>query len=227
MSTLKNFIMKIIEEILSKKNREIRKPYGYDTPAAVKDFQKNIDIIISEWNNYVQQTSTTGKPIDELSQAQKHLNEDKKWKAFFVFVYGEFTPEAEKYFPQTVKLVEKWKNDLTLLFFSNLEPGKHIPAHKGNNHGVIRSQLGIDIQQPETTGLRVEDKIVQLKNKDLFIFDDTFEHEAWNKGSAVRTVLIIDSCKKFPHFYNTINKYLLGKVKNTTYVQSTLAKLKE
>ena len=154
------------------------------------------------------------------------MNEDKKWKAFFIFIYGDYNPESLNYFPKTIELTEKWKDEVKLVFFSNLEPGKHIPAHNGNNHGVIRSQLGVDIQQPESTALRVEDKTIHLKNKELFIFDDTFEHEAWNKGQQTRTVLIIDSCKKFPHFYNLMNKWLLNKMKKTDYVQSVLAKLK-
>lgn len=222
-----NLTMKIIKELLDKKNRELRKPYGHDIPDGVRDFHKNVDTIIKEWKAYVSQTSLSGIPIDELSEDQKLLNEDKKWKAFFVFIYGEYNPEALKYFPETIKLVEKWKEEIKLVFFSNMEPGKHIPAHNGNNHGVIRAQLGIDIQEPETTGLRVEDKINQLKNGELFIFDDTFEHEAWNNGKGSRVVLIIDSRKKFPHFYNLINKYLLNRMKQTTYIQSALAKLKE
>lgn len=222
----KDFIMKIIEEILLKKNNEIRIPYGHEVPSAVADFHANIDSIIDEWKNYAATNHAAGIPIDELSYEQKHLNEDKKWKAFFVFVFGEHTPEAVKKFPKTSTLAEKWKNEITLVFFSNLEPGKHIPPHKGNNHSVIRAQIGVDIEMPESTGLRVEDKLIQLRNRELFIFDDTFKHEAWNKGSGNRVVLIIDTRKKFPFFHNIINKYLLGRMKKTAYVQSALDKLK-
>lgn len=212
--------------MLEKKNHEIRKPYGYNAPSCIEDFYENVDVIIQEWKSYVSSSASHGTPIDELSSAQKHLNEDKKWKAFFVFVYGDFNPKALEHFPMTSKLAEKWKDDVKLVFFSNLEPGKHIQPHKGNNHGVIRSQIGIDISHPETTGVRVEDKTFNIKNKEFFTFDDTFEHEAWNKGSGDRTVLIIDSCKNFPYFYSIINRHLLNKMKQTDYVQSVLRQLK-
>ncbi len=219
--------MGMLEKMLEKKNQQVRRPYGYETPQCVKEFHENIDAIIEEWKNYVASSSSNGTPIDELSSAQGYLNEDKKWKAFFVHIYGETPVKATKYFPVTARLADKWKDEVKLVFFSNLEPGKHIQPHKGNNHGVIRSQIGIDIGQPETTGVRVEDKTFHIKNKEYFTFDDTFEHEAWNRGSGDRTVLIIDSCKNFSYFYSIINKYLLSKMKDTEYVQSTLEKLKK
>lgn len=218
--------MKLLQTILKNKNQQIRKPYGYEPIPAVRDFHENIDNIISEWKIYVNSTTSHGKPIDELSAEQKHLNEDKKWKAFFIFIYGEFNPEALLYFPKTAALAEKWKKQVKLVFFSNLEPGKHLPAHTGNNHAVIRAQIGVDILQPESTGLRVEEKTVKLKNGELFIFDDTFEHEAWNDGQHVRTVLIIDYVKPFPFFYDLLNRKTLNKVKESGYVQKALAKLK-
>ncbi|MGE0636379.1 MAG: aspartyl/asparaginyl beta-hydroxylase domain-containing protein [Bacteroidia bacterium] len=218
--------MELLSKLLWKKNNELRKPYGYDVPVFIQDFHNNIDKIILEWQNYTLATSSIGVPIDEFSDYQKELNKDKKWKAFFVFIFGELNPDAATYFPLTSMLGEKWKNDIKLIFFSNLEPGSHLAAHRGNNHSVIRVQLGIDIKQPQSTGLRVADKIIQLKNKELFIFDDTFEHEAWNTGKDVRTVLIIDYKKKFPPLYDLINRYMLKKMKETPYVQSVLAKLK-
>lgn len=54
---------------------------------------------------------------------------------------------------------------------------------KGNNYGVLRVQLGIIIPEPENCGLLVEGKLFNLKENEMLIFDDTFEHTAWNNGS--------------------------------------------
>lgn len=207
------------------KNSKIRKPYGHEIPNTILELNSNIDTIVAEWYNFVQKNPSSSRPIDQISQDQSQLNEDKKWEAFFVYVFGEFSPDAEVYFPQLTKIIKQNKRDLTLVLFSILEPGKHIVPHTGNNHGVIRTQIGIDIKDFEKTGLRVEDKTVQLKNKDVFIFDDTFEHEAWNYSSERRVVLIVDSCKKMPYIYDRINRYRLMKLKSTEYVQLTLKKL--
>lgn len=213
------------EKLLLIKNSKIRKPYGQKYPPSASELQSHADVIIREWKNYVSATSSHGQPIDQISKEQTHLNEDKKWKSYFLYVYGELNADALKHFPETIKLIQKWKNEVQLVFFSHLEPGKHIPAHHGNNHSVIRTQIGIDIPEPEKTGLRVADKTVQLREKEIFTFDDTFEHEAWNNGNSVRTVIIIDTCKKFPYFYHIINRFQLKKIKNTSYVKSVLKQL--
>ena len=213
------------EKLLLIKNSKIRKPYGQKHPLSASDLQSHVDVIIQEWKNYVSATSSHGQPIDQISKEQTHLNEDKKWKSYFLYVYGELNADALKHFPETLKLIQKWKNEVQLVFFSHLEPGKHIPAHHGNNQSVIRTQIGIDIPEPEKTGLRVADKTVQLREKEIFTFDDTFEHEAWNNGNSVRTVIIIDTCKKFPYFYHIINRFQLKKIKNTAYVKSVLKQL--
>lgn len=218
--------MNSLKKILLKKNESIRKPYGHAVPDSVSEIIKNIDVITKEWNEFTKNKSHIGIPIDELSSDQEHLNKDKKWKAVFLYVYGEYNKEIIPFFPATTKLINASKKEIKLVFFSNLEPGKHIPPHKGNNFHVLRSQIGIDINEPEKTGLRVEDKIIQLKEKELFTFDDTFEHEAWNYGSTHRTVLIIDTNKRFPYIYSMINRFFLRKMKNTPYVQSVIQKIK-
>lgn len=217
--------MKFLYNLLMKKNEGNRKPYGYSASKAMQDFKNNADVIIDEWRNYVSATHSVGTPIDEISAYQSELNQDKKWKAFFVYVYGYINPEARIYFPETIRLAEKWQPEVRLVFFSNLEPQKHIQPHTGNNHSVIRTQIGIDIPEPEKTGLRVADKTIHLQEKDIFTFDDTFEHEAWNHSEKVRTVLIIDNEKEFPHIYRLINRYFLNQLKKSTRVQSVVEKL--
>lgn len=218
--------MNSLKKILLKKNDLIRKPYGHSTPDSVSEIIKNMNIISEEWNEFTKNKSYFGVPIDELSKDQEHLNKDKKWKAVFLYVYGQYNKEIIPFFPATMKLIDASKKDIKLVFFSNLEPGKHIQPHHGNNHHVLRTQIGIDITNPEKTGLRVADKTIQLKNEEHFTFDDTFEHEAWNNDSSNRIVLIIDTCKKFPYFYNLINRFFLRKMKKTPYVQSVIQKIK-
>lgn len=217
--------MSVFKFLLSRKNNKIRKPYGYDLSGAIQDFHQNAENIILEWKNYESQNSNSILPIDEISVLQKELNLDKKWKAYFLFAGREYNVVAKTHFPITTQLIQKWKKDLNLVFFSNLEPGKHLQAHHGNNHGVIRTQIGIDIKDSEKTGLRVEDKVVQLKNKEIFTFDDTFEHEAWNNSEYNRVVLIIDTYKEFPTLYDLINKCEVKKINKTKHVRSAIEKM--
>lgn len=217
---------KLLNKILYKHDSSSRKPYGYEDIDVVVDFQSRIGAIIKEWNDFKNVSNAEIKQIDELSEEQKHLNMDKKWKALFLLVYGETNSNVLIHFPEVSRLIHKWKKDITLVFFSSLDSGKHIPPHEGNNHGVLRIQFGIDIPEPEKTGLKVSDKTINLRNQEAFVFDDTFTHEAWNFSTYQRTVLIVDIRKKYSYFYNILNKIEQNRIKKSDYVQSALKKLK-
>lgn len=216
----------MLGQLLKRENQKKRKPYGYEDFDAVVDFQDSITAIIKEWNDFQNVTNVGAIQIDELSEEQIHLNRDKKWKALFLFVYGEPNSTILAQFPEISKLIRRRKDEITLVFFSIMESGKHIPPHEGNNHGVLRMQFGIDIPEPEKTGLKVSDKVINLKNQESFVFDDTFTHEAWNNSSSPRTVLIVDIRKKYSYFYNILNKIEQNRIRKSDYVQSVLKKLK-
>src|SRR5690606_28989485 len=211
------------EKLLQIKNSKIRKPYGYDTPIWLNDFIENLEEIINEWNNYVM-LYDKGIQIDELSIDQRALNLDKKWKSILLFSYSYYNHRELKYFETLHKLIKKHSKQINLVMFSTTESGKQIPSHNGNNHCVLRAQIGIDIKEPDKCMLRVVDKKIFLKEKECFIFDDTFEHELINTSSTYRTVLIIDYFKPLPFWYKKINKKKVMKMKNSEYVQNVIKK---
>src|SRR5215831_14835427 len=77
--------------------------------------------------------------------------------------------------------------------FSILDPGKHLPAHRGPYNGVLRLHLGLIVPEPrEQLGLRVEGETRRWEEGRALIFDDAYEHEAWNRSDKVRVVLFVD-----------------------------------
>jgi beta-hydroxylase len=49
---------------------------------------------------------------------------------------------------------------LITVLVSILEPGKHLPAHRGPYNGVLRLHLGLIVLEPrERLGIRVENQI--------------------------------------------------------------------
>jgi aspartyl/asparaginyl beta-hydroxylase (cupin superfamily) len=218
--------MTILNKILNYKNNKIRKPTGYSNPEFVNEIILNYDYIVDEWNAYKLLNETRGEQIDKLSKSQSQLNLDKKWTAIIIYGYSCFNNKESINFPTLAKIIKKYPEEIKLALFSSMAPGKRIPPHRGRNHGVIRTQIGLDIPEPLKTGLRVENITVVLKEKEVFLFDDTFEHEAWNESDSYRTVIIIDSVKKFPFFYALINNYLLKKMKKKDYIMDTLKKFK-
>jgi aspartyl/asparaginyl beta-hydroxylase (cupin superfamily) len=74
--------------------------------------------------------------------------------------------------------------------FSLLRPGTHIPPH----HGFLNTRLicHLPLIVPPACALRVGNETRPWKEGELVIFDDTMEHEAWNRSSALRVVLLFD-----------------------------------
>lgn len=80
--------------------------------------------------------------------------------------------------------------------FSVLGPGKHLTAHRGPYAGMMRYHLGLVVPPPvpgrPRSALRVEDRFLEWREGGGFLFDDSFEHEAWNNAASPRIVLIVD-----------------------------------
>ena len=79
-------------------------------------------------------------------------------------------------------------------FLSAMNPDTHILKHYGPTNKKLRFHLplfGIDGSR-----LRVHDQVKHLKPGEAYVFDDSFEHEAWHDGKDTRVILIAD----FWHF---------------------------
>jgi aspartate beta-hydroxylase len=76
------------------------------------------------------------------------------------------------------------------VFFSILEPGTHIPAHFGLGNYKLATHLPLRI--PPDCAIRVGNETRGWTEGECLIFDDSFQHEAWNRSQERRAVLIFD-----------------------------------
>lgn len=215
----------ILKNILLRRIQRKQLPYGMAMPSFINEFRENISTIKEEWDLYIKRFNY-GSQFDEISKEQVGLNDDKKWNVLPIYGYFYFNLNVKKDFPTLFELIERNKSEINLVLFSTTLAKKTIPTHTGNNPSVNRIQIGIDIKESEKCYLRVVDKKIYLKEKEFFIFDDTYEHELVNDGNAVRTVLLIDTYKKLPWFYKRLIKKYNEELSKSEYVQSVLASLK-
>ena len=77
-----------------------------------------------------------------------------------------------------------------LALFSRLTPGTHIQPH----YGMLNTRLicHLPLIVPDECALRVGPETRNWREGELLIFDDSFEHEAWNRGNADRTILLFE-----------------------------------
>jgi aspartate beta-hydroxylase len=133
----------------------------------------------------------SGVPASKWSGLDKSLD----WGAFHLWKEGERFDEACARAPRTAALVESLpicqiKGRAPNVFFSILKAGSHIPAHTGVTN--VRSVVHLPLIVPDGCEFRVGGETRAWVPGRAFAFDDTIEHEAWNRSEHDRAVLIID-----------------------------------
>ncbi|MDO9411858.1 MAG: aspartyl/asparaginyl beta-hydroxylase domain-containing protein [Pseudolabrys sp.] len=155
----------------------------------------------------------------ELSSDVATISKDRGWKTFLLCGYGFKSDANIEQCPETWRICQKIPG-LTTVMFSIFEPNKHLPAHRGPYNGVLRLHLGLKVPEPrEDLGIRVENEVYRWKEGEVVIFDDAYEHEAWNKTSDTRVVLFVDFIKPLRFPANILNWLLLHVAVFTPFIR--------
>ena len=115
------------------------------------------------------------------------------WDVFGLYVTEKKLEENCRLCPETTRLIESIPG-MTSAGFSILQPGAHILPHVGYSSDVLRCHLGLSV--PEDCALRVGTETRGWADGKCMVFDDTVEHEAWNRGGRQRAILLIDFKKE-------------------------------
>lgn len=155
----------------------------------------------------------------ELSTDVATISQDRGWKTFLLCGYGFRSQANIDQCPETWRICQGIPG-LTTAMFSILEPGKHLPPHRGPYNGVLRLHVGLIVPEPrEALGIRVEKEIYRWKEGEAVIFDDAYEHEAWNKTPHTRVVLFVDFVKPLRFPANLLNWLLLHLAIFTPFIR--------
>lgn len=118
------------------------------------------------------------------------------WNALHLYQTSYRLEENCTRCPHTASLVStlpmpQIRNQSPELFFSCLQPGGHIIPHYGLMNVRLTVHLGLVI--PEDCGIRAGQETRTWETGRLLVFDDSYEHEAWNRGTSDRVVLIFEA----------------------------------
>lgn len=114
------------------------------------------------------------------------------WNTFFFYKNGEKFSRNHERCPLTSKILDQINGvDIAgRTYFSAMTPGIHIKSHCGPHNFKLRTHLGI--VTPEEAVIRVGDTIKPWPEGKCIVFDDSFEHEVWNRSNETRIVMIVD-----------------------------------
>jgi len=136
--------------------------------------------------------------MQELSPYQDRIVQGRVWKVFVFRAYGTRFSANCRRCPETARLLDAVPG-LEVAFFSVLEPGAHLAAHRGAYKGLIRTHLGLVVPEPrERVRMNVGSQTIVWEEGRAVTFDDTYRHEVWNDTEGVRVVLLIDTPRPLP-----------------------------
>ncbi|MBI2752813.1 MAG: aspartyl/asparaginyl beta-hydroxylase domain-containing protein [Betaproteobacteria bacterium] len=167
-------------------------PWLDKVEAATADIRAELIAVLkdeSAFKPYVE--SQPGRPDKE--QAGMLNNPD--WSAFYLWKHGEVVPQNAARCPKTVSAMAgvpmgRVKNRSPSVLFSLLRPGARIPPHTGEVNTRLICHLPLIV--PGDCGFRVGNDTRALVEGKAWVFDDTIEHEAWNRSDQTRVILLFE-----------------------------------
>ena len=117
------------------------------------------------------------------------------WDAYFFYRHGERYPEHHRDCPRTSAALEavplcRIREHGPEVCFSVLTPGTHILPHRGVTNTRLVTHLPLIV--PDNCAIKVGGEERVWREGECFTFDDTFEHEAWNRSDSTRVVMLLD-----------------------------------
>lgn len=135
-------------------------------------------------------------PNTKVSDYVGGEGEKPSWDAFFFYRHGQRFDANHARCPQTSAVLEevdlcRIKAQAPEVCFSLLAPGSHIKPH----YGVTNSRLvmHLPLKVPADCALSIVDAGEHhWQEGRLMMFDDTYQHEAWNRSGETRLILLMD-----------------------------------
>ena len=188
--------------------------------AALPEMQRELAAILSDDTPFA--PYVTGSP-DRPTPANP-LFDDPSWGAFYLLEQGEPVAGNAERCPATLAALAgvpmpRITGRSPMALFSLLRAGTHIRPH----HGLLNTRLicHVPLIVPSGCRLRVGGETRVPREGETLIFDDSFEHEAWNDGASTRVVLLFevwrpdlspDEREQLTRIFEAIDLYDMGEV---------------
>ncbi|BAZ90451.1 putative hydroxylase [Raphidiopsis curvata NIES-932] len=135
------------------------------------------------------------QPADFIDWPERNIY-NHGWGVLGLYAFGQRLEENCRLCPKTSGVVENIPGMITA-GFSSLAPGTYIGPHFGVSKAVLRCHLGVVVPD-NNCAIRVDKETKNWQEGKCLVFDDTYEHEAWNRSNKTRIVLLVDFMRSNP-----------------------------
>lgn len=165
------------------------------------------EILEGSWTAIREELNAVMQEADELApflgdhtpEAMKEYLggvEKPVWDAYFFYRHGKRFDAHHARCPRTSTALDalptlvRIREHAPEACYSVLTPGTHILKHRGVTNTRLVTHLPLII--PERCAISVGGEEKVWREGEAFSFDDTFEHEAWNRSDRTRVVMLLD-----------------------------------
>ena len=139
------------------------------------------------------------REIDAMAPTSYHREAERidrtgAWDVLMFYERGRKHEATCARCPVTASVIEHASTVKTLaglIYASRLQPHTHIAAHRGPTNMRVRCHLGLRVPRGDCA-IRIADHARPWTEGRCIVFDDSFDHEAWNHTDSERVVLIVD-----------------------------------
>jgi len=171
------------------------------------------------------QAGKTIPDFSKLSAEQQRIVQPEMWRTFILCAYGNYVAMNCKQCPDTFSAVKKIPG-LRSAMFSVFEPNTHLLPHRGPYNGLLRYHLVLMVPaENELCGIKINGNTYHWQQGRSLIFDDTYEHEAWNRSKEKRVVLFVDFERPLPFWLQPLNKFMIWLIGSSPFVKNILANI--
>lgn len=159
--------------------------------AAVPDMRDELLSVIADGREFEPYLQTSS----ERPRLANPLTDDPHWGAYYFWQNGKPVAENAARCPATISALQHAPLPVIdqrspMALWSLLKPGTHIEPH----NGMLNTRLicHIPLIVPGNCALRVGNEVREWREGEALIFDDSFEHEAWNRSDHTRVILLFE-----------------------------------
>jgi beta-hydroxylase len=157
--------------------------------------------------------------LGEISPDHRKIAHDRHWKSFFFTGYGFRAAQNHARCPTTSALLDKVPG-LVVAFFSIMEPGTHVPLHRGVTKAWLNCHLGMVVPDgPGRCAMEVAGQSVEWREGEWLVFDETHRHQVWNERPSPRVVLFLQVRRPMRLAGRLAATALIQTIRRTSFVQ--------
>lgn len=160
--------------------------------------EANTDAVRAELLRLLPQSSGRERVFDTEALEQAYLrgiDVAPSWTGYYFYRHGVRRDDNCASCPDTARALDRLplvhvREHGPEVLYSVFTPGTHLLPHRGVTNTRLVGHLPLVI--PENCALNVGGELHHWQPGKVVVFDDTYEHEAWNRSQQIRVVMIFD-----------------------------------